>query len=93
MSMTRDHLPLIARGLVACALAITAVAALAQPTSAQPPRPDPVGAHEHFLVVPGAPGEVVVGPNSCQRGGSRQFDEVHHNVHAGPAPISGRACP
>jgi hypothetical protein len=81
-----------ARGIAGAAIAAATTVAVVSPAGAVP-RPDPIGAHQHYLAVPGAPGEVIVGPDSCERGGSRQFDEFHHNVHAGPAPVAGRACP
>ncbi len=64
-------------------IAIALVAAVLAPgaASAAPPAGS-VPAHQHYVVT--ATGVwVPVGPNSCERGTSRQFDEFHTNVHRG----------
>lgn len=87
------------RTLLFAGAALTALVAFGGPVGAEPPRPNPIFAHQHFLDVDGQSGgnaartEVVVGPDACEDGESRQFDEVHLNVHLGPSPVSGRLCP
>jgi hypothetical protein len=63
--------------------------------SAQPPAGQ-VPAHQHYVVT--ADGDLVpVGPDSCEDGQSRQFDNFHLNGHVGVpgahGVIVGRSCP
>jgi hypothetical protein len=91
--MDRKRASIAIRTAVVATLTMPAFGVMVDSAAAEPPRPNPIFAHQHYLVVPGAVGEVTVGPDACEGGESRQFDEFHFNVHVGPAPISGRACP
>jgi hypothetical protein len=70
---------------VALAIATAAMAPLV--VSADPPGGS-VPPHQHYVV--NANGELVpIGPNSCEDGTSRQFDNVHFNVHRGQPGDNG----
>jgi len=42
-----------------------------------------VGAHQHVVTTPGA--TVSIGPDACVKGAGTDFQNFHHNVHAGSA--------
>ena len=76
--------------LLACGAFVAATGGgllVAAAATASPPQPV-VSAHRHWVLT--ATGEyVAVGPNSCDRGASIQFDNFHFNGHAGVPGING----
>lgn len=83
--------------LLACGAFVAATAGgllIASAATAAPPQPV-VGAHQHWVLT-GTGTYVPVGPDSCERGQSIQFDNFHLNGHLGmPGSIGvivGRGC-
>lgn len=84
------------RARLACGafVAVTGAGFLVAAAAADPPA-GVVGAHQHWVLTHSG-SYVPVGPNSCEGGQSRQFDNFHLNGHVGEpgsrGVIVGRAC-
>ncbi|HVF20761.1 MAG TPA: hypothetical protein VNA14_11015 [Mycobacteriales bacterium] len=75
------------RSFIVAITASACVGALAPPAAAT--HEGHVHPHQHYIT--NANGDrMPIGPNACQNGPSRQFDNFHNNVHRGEPGQGGR---
>ena len=80
---------------VGALVALSGLGLAVSSATAAPPEPQ-IAPHRHYVVTSDDGRLVPVGPNSCERGPSVQFDNFHLNGHLGPpgqhGVVVGRGC-